>query len=274
MSPVMHHPVIEADYHASDDFPVRDISDPREGPVVSAFEGEVLGLVVVPVQTLDGAPGYPNAAVASLQILLSRLGCTYEDGRLIIPDNASHDDMLLVASELSEAHKRTQLAIADTIIADARTRGDAYDEFASATGIEPGTLRNWVSVATHFPPARRRPALSFTHLEEVNRSWLPIDKQEALLDRAEREGLSVRATANAVAAFHTQYNREREQAVKEPSEKVPLPVYHIRPVVKEIYGVASVMKWEDQLALARMLQENVDTEGVGGITAPPAAEEY
>jgi hypothetical protein len=69
--------------------------------------------------------------------------------------------------------------------------GEKYDAAARITGYDVQSLMNMPYVASRFKFSRRREKLSFSHHAEL--AALTPDEQERWLDRAEREGLSVRA---------------------------------------------------------------------------------
>ena len=68
--------------------------------------------------------------------------------------------------------------------------GERYARAARVTGYDVQTLMNMVYVASHIEPSRRREKLSFSHHAEV--VALPAQEQDAWLEHAERERLSVR----------------------------------------------------------------------------------
>lgn len=68
--------------------------------------------------------------------------------------------------------------------------GERYARAARITGYDAQTLMNMVYVASHCPPTRRRGNLSWSHHAEV--AALDPEEQDAWLDRAEAERLSVR----------------------------------------------------------------------------------
>ncbi|SRR5712691_2889366 len=96
--------------------------------------------------------------------------------------------------------------IADWLLAGEKEFGDAraYKEGQVIFKRGRQTLYNLVSTARAFPISRRRETLSFAHHDEVRA--LPTEQQEVLLNRAEKERLSV-------AAFR--------KAVRPPKEKEP-----------------------------------------------------
>jgi hypothetical protein len=74
--------------------------------------------------------------------------------------------------------------------------GERYTAAARITGYDRQTLMNMVYVASRIDISRRREILSFSHHAEV--ASLRAAEQEQWLERAEREGLSVRSLREAV----------------------------------------------------------------------------
>jgi hypothetical protein len=68
--------------------------------------------------------------------------------------------------------------------------GEKYGAAVRITGYDVQTLMNMAYVASKFEISRRREKLSFSHHAEL--AALPANEQERWLERAEREGLSLR----------------------------------------------------------------------------------
>jgi hypothetical protein len=91
----------------------------------------------------------------------------------------------------SRLEKIAPWRIGDLVFYGAGEYGAKYDDMAELTGLEYSTLTNYASVAGRFEIYRRRENLSFGHHAEV--AYLGSDvEQDEWLDRAEREGLSVK----------------------------------------------------------------------------------
>jgi hypothetical protein len=88
-----------------------------------------------------------------------------------------------------------------------RRYGRRYRDAVDATGLDYQTLRNYASVARHFPMARRHPNLSFQHHAEV--CALDEDEQDRWLALAERYRWSRRE-------LRRQLHRATEPAQPEP----------------------------------------------------------
>ena len=85
---------------------------------------------------------------------------------------------------------------ADWLAAGHQTWGkDAMQEAAEATGATPGKISHYLKTATVYPPLRRRNGPTFSHHMEVAR--LPQTEADRVLDQAEAEGWSHRATRAA-----------------------------------------------------------------------------
>jgi hypothetical protein len=76
--------------------------------------------------------------------------------------------------------------------------GERYVRAARVTGYDAQTLMNMVYVASHFPPTRRRGSLSWSHHAEI--AALEANEQDAWLDRAETERLSVHCLRQEIRA--------------------------------------------------------------------------
>jgi hypothetical protein len=97
--------------------------------------------------------------------------------------------------------------------------GDALYGEEAAQALEelrlsPEGIAESARVAAAFPPSKRSAALSFGHHRVLAGRWLEMPERIALLDRAEREGLSVRALEavvrerRALASLHVEDARD------------------------------------------------------------------
>jgi signal transduction histidine kinase len=78
--------------------------------------------------------------------------------------------------------------------------GERYAAAERITGYDRQTLMNMVYVASRVEAPRRRELLSFSHHAEV--AALPAPEQERWLERAERDGFSVRVLRREVQRDH------------------------------------------------------------------------
>lgn len=92
--------------------------------------------------------------------------------------------------DLGRTNSTKSWALGDWLRTGTRTWGDAYTAAEQITGIPEKNLRNVAYVAGKFSLSRRRDKLTFGHHAEV--AALPPAEADELLDRAEREGLSLR----------------------------------------------------------------------------------
>lgn len=81
-----------------------------------------------------------------------------------------------------------QFILGDLIAHAASRWGEKYARWMEVTGLDYGTLRNYVSVCRSIPMGRRRNSLSFSHHQEV--AALPEDGQERWLDEAKERKMS------------------------------------------------------------------------------------
>jgi hypothetical protein len=110
---------------------------------------------------------------------------------LDIPKGQTFDQWVEMGRSLCEGQKVVNWWIGDWWAAGTHRYGERAK--AAAQGIfgrEFGGLMNLASVCRAFETSRRREALSFTHHVEV--SALPPEEADALLERAEADGLSTR----------------------------------------------------------------------------------
>lgn len=91
---------------------------------------------------------------------------------------------------LKQADKAVQMWIGDWLNYGELKWKETYIQAAIETGYELQTLRNYKYVASSVDSSRRRDKLEFSHYAEVAK--LPPQQQEKLLDKAEKEELSVR----------------------------------------------------------------------------------
>jgi hypothetical protein len=114
-------------------------------------------------------------------------------------------------------------------LGDALVYGEAAfgAEAAQAVGASPESRKQYAWVASRFPSSRRRPSLSWSAHRAV--SSLEPDEADALLDRAEREGLGsgdLRALASA------------SRAEVEPDERVTITLRVTRVTAARLHELA------------------------------------
>lgn len=108
---------------------------------------------------------------------------------LSLPDDFTPDEWDDLGRALGEVGGALQWWQADLILAGENRYGVTYQRAMEVTGLEYKTLANMVSVARKFESSRRRESLSFAHHAAV--AALAVDEQDAWLDYAAQEGLSV-----------------------------------------------------------------------------------
>ncbi|MFI1018256.1 LmbU family transcriptional regulator [Streptomyces sp. NPDC020965] len=135
------------------------------------------------------------------QVLTTKVG-------LHIPEGLAFEDWERAGRQLSGLLNSSSWWLGDWLIYGKDQYADRYERGIRAAGLQYQTLRNYAWVARRFELHRRRPALSFQHHAEL--ASLPVDEQEAWLDRAERMKWNTKRLRNAVRA-------EREDASQQPS---------------------------------------------------------
>lgn len=96
-----------------------------------------------------------------------------------------------VGRTLAALDDAVQFWIGDFLV-EAELRGGLYEQACALFNRAPHTLINIASVCRQIEPSRRRDLLTFSHHAEVAK--LDPDVQVTVLERAERERLSVRET--------------------------------------------------------------------------------
>jgi hypothetical protein len=90
-------------------------------------------------------------------------------------------------------------------------------ECATATGINPGTLRNAKMVCLRIPVSCRRDTLSWTHHCEVGIAFADPQEIERWLAVAESEGLSAMALRRRIRAHAASLREQRGASLDEAS---------------------------------------------------------
>lgn len=95
------------------------------------------------------------------------------------------------------------------------TYGERYAPVARMTGYDRQSLMNMVYVASSVEPARRREELSWSHHAEI--AALEPAEQDAWLDRAVRDRLSVRCLREAIRNERRAATAEQRSAERRPA---------------------------------------------------------
>lgn len=101
----------------------------------------------------------------------------------------SFEEWVMTGRKLGTISRGSQWWVADWMVYGSARWGEKYVMAAKVTGYDSQTLRNMAYVARSVALSRRRDNLSWSHHAEV--SALDPDEQEAWLDLASREGMSV-----------------------------------------------------------------------------------
>lgn len=131
-----------------------------------------------------------------------------------VADGAPFAEWLAYTASLLRFARGLQWLIGDLLVRGEQLYGEAYAQALDAADYESETVRACGWVASRFPPGRRR-TLSWSHHREV--AALDAASADALLERAEAEGLSTRelrrlAGAGRRAAPHGQPAAEEKPA--------------------------------------------------------------
>jgi hypothetical protein len=98
-------------------------------------------------------------------------------------------EWLVVGRRLGGISRCNQWWLGDWVRYGTEKWGEKYTQAAKITGYDPRSLANMASIAAAFDSSRRRDDLTWSHHVAV--AALPEGEQEAWLDRAAEENLSV-----------------------------------------------------------------------------------
>jgi hypothetical protein len=146
------------------------------------------------------------------QVLTTKVG-------LQIPAGLTFDDWERAGRQLSGILDSSSWWLGDWLVFGKDHYTDLYQRGIRAAGLQYQTLRNYAWVARRFELHRRRPTLSFQHHAEL--ASLPVDEQDAWLDRVERQRWTTKQLRNAM-------RRAREGAAStgqlaETTRRLPIP---------------------------------------------------
>ncbi|WP_197537263.1 MULTISPECIES: LmbU family transcriptional regulator [Frankia] len=125
------------------------------------------------------------------QVLTTKVG-------LHIPPGLAFEDWERAGRQLSGLIDSSSWWLGDWLIYGKDQYVDRYERGIRAAGLQYQTLRNYSWVCRRFDMPRRRSALSFQHHAEL--ASLPVDEQDAWLDRAEHLKWTTKQLRNAVRA--------------------------------------------------------------------------
>uniref|UniRef100_A0A7C4TW48 Uncharacterized protein n=1 Tax=Caldisericum exile TaxID=693075 RepID=A0A7C4TW48_9BACT len=124
-----------------------------------------------------------NILIQSKKYRLTKTGVVFDN-------SLTYEEWEAFGKELQKVRIAIQWWLGDWILWGEQKFGEKYTQAIEETGLDYGTLANYVYVCRSIEFSRRREKLSFSVHAEV--APLPIDKQDELLDRAEKEGLHSR----------------------------------------------------------------------------------
>lgn len=132
-----------------------------------------------------------GAETRNEQVLTTKVG-------LHIPVGLAFEEWERAGRQLSGLLNSSSWWLGDWLIYGKDQYADRYERGIRAVGLQYQTLRNYAWVSRRFELHRRRSALSFQHHAEL--ASLPVDEQEAWLDRAERKKWNTKQLRNAIRA--------------------------------------------------------------------------
>jgi len=139
-------------------------------------------------ETADEAPATTAIAARDDTPIMTLKRIQFTRTAAIIPSRLSIEDWNEVTETVGQLREVSRFWQGDLLNAGEKRYGQKYAQALDAFGLDPGSLRNIVSVAAKFPPERRRVELTWTHHRAV--SSLPDDQADKLLDRAIADGFS------------------------------------------------------------------------------------
>ena len=120
--------------------------------------------------------------------LASTERCQITATGLVIAEDASEDELIMIGRQLATAERSLMWWVGDLAATAARRYGETYDVVMEATSLDYGTVRNAASIARKFELSRRRDNLSWSHHAEV--ASLEPDYADQALEEAEKQGWS------------------------------------------------------------------------------------
>lgn len=173
--------------------------------------GETAGLmrseVVAAVMTPRGTVGAPLRQVHVYGVGLQ------------IPVGISFEEWARAGRQLSGIVDSSAWWLGDWLVFGKTNYSDGYQLAIQGAGLRYQTLRNYAWVARRFDLSRRRSKLTFQHHAEV--ASLPIEEQEQLLDRAERELWTTKQLRNAIRQGRG--DELEESAMASASSRIDVP---------------------------------------------------
>ncbi|MFD3484197.1 LmbU family transcriptional regulator [Streptomyces sp. NPDC058665] len=153
-----------------------------------------------------------------------------DQGRLLttkiglrIPAGMTFEDWEHAGRQLSGILDSSSWWLGDWLVYGKDHYTDRYQRGIRAVGLRYQTLRNYAWVSRRFEFSRRRAALSFQHHAEL--TSLPVDDQEAWLDRAEQMKWSTKQLRTALRASREgEAGREKRTEAK---ERLAVPHAHV-----------------------------------------------
>lgn len=136
----------------------------------------------------------------------ARGGVEYGRTALMLDEQTPFETWAELGATLADIRGAVQWWVGDWIVHGERAFGESYAQAIDATGLDVDTLRGYAWVAGRIPPVRRRTSLSWSAHREV--AALEPSEQDALLDRAEADGLRSRDLRRLVRALRARDDYE------------------------------------------------------------------
>ena len=152
--------------------------------------------------------------VAGQEALVLSANCTFTRTSLIIPDTTTRAQWIGIGVNLAAMVVATPFLIGDWVRFGEKKhfiRSDKYDQAAKETGLKRGTLKVYASVSKNVDPLMRINGLPFQQHQLV--ASLPAEKQKEMLQRADKEGMTVRQLRDAISTPNRPSPETREQVL-------------------------------------------------------------
>ncbi|MFF1716499.1 LmbU family transcriptional regulator [Streptomyces sp. NPDC058268] len=117
---------------------------------------------------------------------------------LHLPVGLAFEEWERAGRQLSGLLNSSSWWLGDWLIYGKDHYADRYERGIRAAGLQYQTLRNYAWISRRFEVHRRRSALSFQHHAEL--ASLPVDEQDAWLDRTEQLRWTTKQLRNALRA--------------------------------------------------------------------------
>lgn len=185
----------------------------------------------------------------------------------LLPADATYIQWIDIGRQLKSAEQQIQWLIGDWINYGQAKYGEKYAEAVELLGISRGTARNYASVAARVQLSRRRDKLSFSHHAEVA-VIDDVERQQDLLERAEREQLPVKALRREIKKLthvdHTHETHAPEVNAATMDADTELEPLSTEEILREIERLKRMLP-DDQQGRVVVLPEDEDERASAAI---------